>query len=84
MEHICKKCLLLEAGKKAAFKTVTDYLNNLDDELKADEVLRDKRLALCKDCDYLISGMCRQCGCYVEIRAALKDKSCPNFDDRKW
>ena len=84
MEHICKKCLLLEAGEKAAYKTVTDYLDTLDDELKADKALCDKRLALCRACDYLIAGMCRQCGCYVEIRAALKDKSCPNFDDRKW
>ena len=84
MEHICKKCLLLEAGENAAYKTVTDYLNTLDDELKADEALRDKRLALCKACDNLIAGMCRQCGCYVEIRAALKDKDCPNFDDKKW
>lgn len=84
MEHICKKCLLLEAGEKATYKTVTDYLDTLDDELKADKTLRDKRLALCRACDYLIAGMCRQCGCYVEIRAALKDKTCPNFDDRKW
>ena len=84
MEHICKKCLLLEAGEKAAYKTVRDYLDTLDDELKVDKSVLDKRLALCRECDNLIAGMCRQCGCYVEIRASLKDKSCPNFDDRKW
>ena len=35
-------------------------------------------------CDYLLAGMCRKCGCYVEIRAILKDKHCANFDDMKW
>lgn len=84
MEHICKKCLLLEAGENAAYKTVKDYLANLDESLKADEELYGKRLLLCKECDNLISGMCRKCGCYVEIRAALKNKECPDFDNRLW
>ncbi|MDE6110918.1 MAG: hypothetical protein K2F65_03260 [Eubacterium sp.] len=84
MEHICKKCLLLEAGEEAAFKTVSDYLDTLDKSLIVDNDLYRKRLSLCKACDYLISGMCRKCGCYVEIRAALKEKDCPDFDNRKW
>ena len=45
MEHLCKKCLLLEAGENAAFKTVTDYLDTLDNSLKADKVLYEKRLS---------------------------------------
>lgn len=84
MEHVCKKCLLLEAGEKSSYKTVKAYLDNLDASLKADEKLYKKRLSLCRECDFLISGMCRKCGCYVEIRAALKDKCCPNVDCRLW
>lgn len=84
MEHLCKKCLLLEAGEDAAFQTVSDYLKTLDKALIVDDDLYLERLSYCKNCDYLISGMCRKCGCYVEIRAVLKDKSCPDFDCKKW
>lgn len=84
MSRQCKKCLLLEAGEKQSFKTVTDYINNLDDSLKVCEEVYKKRLELCRLCDNLISGMCLKCGCYVETRAILKSKSCPDFDNRKW
>ncbi len=84
MNHLCKKCLLLEAGEQKSFETVRDYISNLSDDLKiGDDAYRD-RLRKCRECDYLISGMCLKCGCYVEIRAVLKDKQCPDFDNRKW
>ena len=80
----CKRCLLLEAGEKASYKTVSDYIDNLDDSLKVDEKQYKLRLEKCKNCDYLISGMCLKCGCYVEIRALLKDKHCACYDNRLW
>ena len=36
---------------------------------------------ICKECDKLNAGTCLSCGCYVEIRAAMKQSKCPN---RKW
>ena len=84
MENVCKKCLLLEAGEEASYKTITDYLDTLDESLFVDSDLYKKRLSYCKNCDYLISGMCLKCGCYVEIRAKLKDKNCPDYDNKKW
>lgn len=84
MIHKCKKCLLLEAGENKSFETVRDYISNLDDELKVDDDIYISRLTLCKNCDNLISGMCLKCGCYVEIRAILKDKDCPDYNNRKW
>lgn len=84
MKHQCKKCLLLEAGEKAVFNTVSEYLENLDKDLKVSSTEYKKRLDLCRKCDSLISGMCLKCGCYVEIRAALKNKSCANFDNKLW
>lgn len=80
----CKRCLLLEAGEQASYKTVSDYINNLDDDLKVSSQEYKHRLSLCKKCECLIAGMCRKYGCYVEIRAVLKDKSCPNFDNKMW
>lgn len=84
MLHPCKKCLLLEAGENQSFEEVRDYIHNLDDSLKVSDEIYKKRLSYCKACDHLISGMCLKCGCYVEIRAVLKNKSCPDFDNRKW
>lgn len=84
MIHKCKKCLLLEAGENKSFETVRDYISNLDDELKVDDDIYISRLTLCKSCDNLISGMCLKCGCYVEIRAILKDKDCPDYNNHKW
>lgn len=84
MYHKCKKCLLAEAGENKAYQTVKDYLDNLDNTLRVDDEEYSSRLAKCRNCEYLISGMCRKCGCYVEIRAALKNKKCPDFDNCKW
>lgn len=84
MEHKCKKCLLLEAGEEASYKTVKDYISNLNSDLKVTNDEYNRRLDICKNCDYLIAGMCRKCGCYVEIRAILKNKSCPSADNKQW
>ena len=59
-------------------------MNSLEQELKVTQDIYGKRLSMCKACDNLISGMCIKCGCYVEIRAALKDKCCPDYDNKKW
>ena len=84
MHHKCKKCLLLEAGESKSYQTVKDYLDNIDSALRVADKEYNARLAKCKDCDNLISGMCLKCGCYVEIRAALKNKKCPDVDNQKW
>lgn len=80
----CKKCLLLQAGEVDVYTTVKDYLDSLDSSLKVDEEEYIYRLRFCNDCDSLISGMCVKCGCYAEIRAALKGKSCPDADNERW
>lgn len=80
----CKKCLLLEAGEEKSFIGVKDYIDTIDNSLKVNDDLYVKRLSFCKECDNLISGMCLKCGCYVEIRAVFRNKSCPDFDDKKW
>lgn len=80
----CKKCLLLEAGEQKSYKGIQDYLDTVDSELKADEAIYQSRLEKCRDCDMLISGMCLKCGCYVEVRAAFKEKKCADYDNCKW
>lgn len=84
MESACKRCLLLEAGERQSYKTVSDYIASLDAQLKVSDRVYNSRLEQCRQCSFLISGMCLKCGCYAEVRAVLKAKSCANADDRKW
>lgn len=84
MKNECKKCLLYEAGEKVTYNEIMEYVATLDKADLVSESLYEKRISKCKNCDFLISGMCQKCGCYVEVRARLKNKDCPNVDDRLW
>lgn len=75
--RICKRCLTREMNAEEYFKNLHEYIANIDEELKAEEALYEHRLSVCKECDMLLSGMCRSCGCYVELRAVMRKNSCP-------
>lgn len=76
--RVCKKCLTRDMISQAAyFQNMYQYIENMDAEIKVNQPLYEKRLMVCKQCDLLADGMCRACGCYVELRAAMKKKSCP-------
>lgn len=80
--RICKRCLTREmAGQEEYFKNLQDYIENLDSEKKVNQEQYEERLIICKECESLLQGMCRHCGCYVELRAVLKHQTCPN---NKW
>lgn len=77
LRRVCRKCLLRESDERAYFKNLFAYIENLPREDKVPEEVYGARLALCRDCENLLSGMCRLCGCYVELRAAMRVRSCP-------
>ena len=80
----CKKCLLLEAGEKVTYDEIMQYISTLPkDALVSDEVY-NARISECKECGNLLSGMCIKCGCYIEVRARLKDTSCPDYNNTRW
>lgn len=80
--RLCRKCLTRElAGQEETYRTIREYIDNLDPDAKADEGLYEERLDVCKECEMLLQGMCRSCGCYVELRAAMKKNTCPR---KKW
>lgn len=76
----CKKCLLRDMSKDDYFKNLYDYIDGIDEDIKTVAAEYERRLALCKECDNLLDGMCRICGCYVELRAAITTNYCPNID----
>lgn len=65
----CYKCLLREMDEEAYMRQLHHYIELLDADLKTAKEIYEKRLSICKQCDYLEAGTCEACGCYVELRA---------------
>lgn len=82
-QRYCRKCLLREMSEKEYFQNLYTYIANLPEDDKVSEDIYQYRLSICKSCDDLLSGMCRRCGCYVELRAAMKVRGCPHVP-AKW
>lgn len=81
MKRFCRKCELAKqyGGDAAAY--VERYLMQIKPEEQAEDGVYEERLKHCADCGYLLDTMCRACGCYVQLRAALKGQQCPY---KKW
>jgi len=76
-KRICKKCLLRDMDENTYFANLHEYMERIDEELIAPTLIYESRLRVCTTCDYLNSGMCGACGCFVELRAYLNKNSCP-------
>ena len=76
------RCLLREAGEAEMAAAIAEYVAGLDEAVRTDEADYRARLSVCEDCEQLLSGTCRLCGCYVETRAAKKGLSCPMVPPR--
>lgn len=59
------------------FDQLHTYIAQLDEDIRTEEPLYQERLHVCKSCELLMDGMCRACGCYVELRAAIRENVCP-------
>ncbi len=82
MERICKRCLTRDLAEKSPeYANLQNYIENLDRDIKVKNEIYEKRLEVCVDCEFFIQGMCRSCGCYVELRAAIGKNQCPH---KKW
>lgn len=76
---VCKRCLLKDMNFEEYHTTILDYIESLED--RAQQELYDKRLSICRSCDNLINGMCKLCGCFVEVRAAKAKNECAKSSD---
>ncbi len=72
----CRRCLLNELDGEY-FKSVYKYIDSLPQELKASPEIYSRRLGVCRACPELKNGMCSQCGCFAEVRAAKRHMACP-------
>ena len=73
--RVCRKCLPGQKNEEAFYEDLSRYIQRMDEELKVDQQTYEKRLGM--------SGMCRLCGCFVELRAVQKVRKCPDLP-AKW
>ena len=73
----CKKCLIRDLAETEYSQSLESYMQRIPDDIKTSDDIYIKRLSICKQCENLVSGMCLKCGCYVELRAMTKNRSCP-------
>ena len=78
----CLKCLIadLPQGEKLR-QILTERLEQISEEERTGSAEYTMRLECCRKCGELHEGTCAQCGCYVELWAARKGKSCP---ENRW
>ena len=78
--RFCRKCLTMQDNPEAyALVEKEKQRIKVTDRTPQEEYKR--RIEVCETCDRLIAGTCMACGCYVELRAAFKNGSCPR---KKW
>ena len=63
-------------------QTIREQLAALPPEALCADDARAARLSACAACDHLRDGLCALCGCYVEYRAALLNRRCPDIPGR--
>ena len=80
--RICRRCLAKEMPDPEYYQNMYDYIAAMDETIKAPDEVYQNRLSHCKECDSLLNGMCRICGCFVELRAAIRQKGCPAVHPR--
>lgn len=81
--EVCKRCLIREMAQLELAKGIESYISRIDEQDRTEAAEYEKRLNICKECNELISGTCRKCGCYVELRAATGNNHCPALP-QKW
>ena len=72
----CLRCLLEELGDDSHALGLIEYIKSVPADRRVSEEVYQRRLAACRECDRLISGMCLECGCYVELRALRPAADC--------
>ena len=73
----CRRCLIDAPDGAALLEAIRARLDSLPDDQKAPQSVYENRLAACQRCDQLVGGTCRQCGCFVLLRAAKRAMGCP-------
>ena len=75
---VCKRCLLADIDVDGLYKKVSELIELIPEDIRASDELYHKRLEICRACHSLENGICRECGCFAELRAATRKNYCPS------
>ena len=81
--RVCRKCLPGQNNEETFYEDLSRYIQRMDEDLKVDQQIYEKRLNICSTCDRLRSEEHTFCGCFVELRAVQKVRKCPDLP-AKW
>lgn len=81
---ICRRCIALSETGENLKKSIEEYVASLNKEIKVSDDVYSCRLSKCNECDALVNGLCKYCGCFVMARAAKKNMYCPYPKNKKW
>lgn len=81
MISYCRKCIHYD--NERYFNRLQIYIENIDVSDRVSEDTYKQRLDICCKCANIMNGMCRLCGCFVELRAAMFVQFCPD-NPAKW
>lgn len=73
----CGKCLLTGLDGKKFAENIADYISLIPEDNRTGSDEYAGRIEVCRKCSVLIEGMCGECGCFAEIRAAKIKLHCP-------
>ena len=73
----CRRCLLSEFDMELYAESVAQCIERIPEDKRASREEYDARLGICKSCEMLGAGMCGECGCFAELRAAKAYMGCP-------
>lgn len=76
MTLFCRKCLVGQQAEDYAL-ILEKGLAHIPPEELASEELRERRAALCGRCEKRAGVTCAACGCFVELRCARTEMTCP-------
>jgi len=81
VKNHCLRCLLQEIDEEEYISKLKKVILMMKASERASDEETNRRLLICKQCDYLERGTCLACGCYVELRSAMRHGKCPY---KKW
>ncbi|WP_442952386.1 DUF6171 family protein [Paenibacillus sp. UNC451MF] len=80
----CRSCSDDEDVSEEQINRMIAILRRIPSNCVAENIYNE-RLAACSKCEALMSAhTCRHCGCFVQVRALLKERSCPSPGASKW
>lgn len=65
------------------YEDIKRYISDFPKAKRASDEVYSERLSVCKACEELENGICRKCGCFVELRALKKEMYCAS-EEKKW